>query len=219
MTEATSSVDEPVEPAGDEASVPTDTDGSVGQEPTSPPPEPDATASEAAAEDTEQTPDWVLLAADDIRSRGELLAELTEAEARRDEYLDGLQRARAEFDNFRKRTLREGAQQRTLGQADVVTRLLDVLDDFERTMEAIADADAGMVTGVGLVRDKLGKTLADVGLERIDQTDIAFDPTQHEAVQQRSADTPSGPTVVEVFRTGYRLGDRVLRPAMVVVEQ
>jgi len=168
----------------------------------------------------QEAPDWELLAADDIRSRGELLAELTEAEARRDEYLDGLQRARAEFANFRKRTLKEGALVRNHGQADIVARLLDVLDDFDRTMDAIDGADQGLVTGVGLVRDKLAKTLADVGLERIDQVGVVFDPNQHEAVQRRGADEPPGePTVAEIFRTGYRFGDRVLRPAMVIVEQ
>lgn len=168
----------------------------------------------------EEATDWELLASEDIRSRGELLAELSEAEARRDEYLDALQRARAEFDNFRKRTLREGAVQRLNGQADVMARLLDVLDDFDRTMDAIDGADDGLVTGVGLVRDKLAKTLADTGLERIDQVGVNFDPNQHEAVQQRPVDEPTGqPVVVEIFRPGYRLGDRVLRAAMVVVEQ
>lgn len=181
---------------------------------------------------TEEPTDWELLAAEDIRSRGELLAELSEAESRRDEYLDALQRARAEFDNFRKRTLREGAVQRLSGQADVMARLLDVLDDFDRTMDAIGreaaerrtsqdeGADEGLVTGVGLVRDKFAKTLADAGLERIDQVGVNFDPNQHEAVQQRPVDEPTGqPVVVEIFRPGYRLGDRVLRAAMVVVEQ
>ena len=181
--------------------------------------EPGIESEEQASEEAPE-PDWELLAADDIRSRGELLAELTEAEARRDEYLDDLQRARAEFANFRKRTLNEAAQQRTHGQADVLARLLEVLDDFDRTMEAIDGADDGLVTGVGLVRDKLTKTLADLGLERIDQAGVAFDPNLHEAVQQRSAEEPTGePAVAEIFRTGYRLGERVLRAAMVVVEQ
>ena len=182
--------------------------------------EPEPISQDDPTADDEAEPDWELLAADDIRSRGELLAELTEAEARRDEYLDDLQRARAEFANFRKRTLNEAAQQRTHGQADVVGRLLEVLDDFDRTMNALDGADDGLVTGVGLVRDKLTKTLADLGLERIDQAGVAFDPNLHEAVQRRSAEEPTGePAVAEIFRTGYRMGDRVLRPAMVVVEQ
>jgi molecular chaperone GrpE len=209
MTDAPTPVDRTVE---DIVDAPGPTDAPTDEAGAGPAPEEDAAP--------EAQEDWELLAADDVRSRAELLAELTEAEARRDEYLDALQRARAEFDNFRKRTLKEGAALRTHGQADVVSRLLDVLDDFDRTMEAIDGADEGLVTGIGLVRDKLYKTLADVGLERIDQVGIPFDPNTHEAVQRQSADPPIGePHVAEIFRPGYRLGDRVLRAAMVVVEQ
>lgn len=211
MTDVPTPVDRNVEDAVDAVDAPGPTDAAI-----------DADTGPALGQDAtpEAEEDWELLAADDVRSRAELLAELTEAEARRDEYLDALQRARAEFDNFRKRTLKEGAALRTHGQADVVSRLLDVLDDFDRTMEAIGGADESLVTGIGLVRDKLAKTLADVGLERIDEVGIPFDPNKHEAVQQRSADPPIGEQqVAEIFRPGYRLGDRVLRAAMVVVEQ
>jgi molecular chaperone GrpE len=157
----------------------------------------------------------------DPRSQDELLAELFEAESRRDEYLDDLRRARAEFENFRKRTMREGGLQRDAGKAELATSLLEVLDDLDRTLEAAdASADETLAKGVTLVADKLVRSLRAQGLEQVAETGVPFDPNVHEAVQQRSADEPRDePVVAEVLRPGYRIGDRVLRAAMVVVEQ
>ncbi|MBW3658155.1 MAG: nucleotide exchange factor GrpE [Actinobacteria bacterium] len=187
-------------------------------------PAPGADAADEASElqePEEEAVDWGVLAEQDPRSPGELLAELTEAEARRDEYLEDVRRARAEFENYRKRVLREGTAQRDQGRADVVARLLDVLDDFDRTLAAAGEnADDGFVKGVSLVREKLVGTLRDLGLTRIDEVGVPFDPNRHEAVQQVEAEEPvDGPTVAELFRPGYELGGRVLRPAMVVVQQ
>jgi molecular chaperone GrpE len=158
---------------------------------------------------------------EDPRSKEELLAELAEAESRRDEYLDDLRRARAEFENFRKRTLRESSTQREAGKADAVGGLLEVLDDLDRTVEAAeGTSDGSLGKGITLVAEKLVRSLQALGLERIDQTGVAFDPNVHEAVQQRPSEQSNDePVVAEVFRPGYRLGERVLRPAMVVVEQ
>lgn len=171
--------------------------------------------------ETDGQPDWDRLVADDPRSRAELLAELNEAESRRDEYLEDVRRARAEFENFRKRMMREGSSQRAAGKADLIARLLEVLDDFDRTVAAAeASEDAGLRKGVELVHGKLVGVLRDAGLARIDEPGVAFDPTMHEAVQQITAGEPGGdPTVHQVLRPGYRVGDRVLRAAMVVVEQ
>jgi molecular chaperone GrpE len=157
----------------------------------------------------------------DPRSQDELLAELFEAESRRDEYLDDLRRARAEFENFRKRTMREGGLQREAGKAEVATSLLEVLDDLDRTLEAAdASSDETLAKGVTLVADKLVRSLRAQGLEQVAETGVPFDPNVHEAVQQRSADEPRDePVVAEVLRPGYRIGERVLRAAMVVVEQ
>jgi molecular chaperone GrpE len=161
------------------------------------------------------------LATQDPRSKEELVAELAEAESRRDEYLDDLRRARAEFENFRKRTLRESSTQREAGKADAVSGLLEVLDDLDRTLEAAdGSSDESLGRGVALVAEKLVRSLQAIGLERIDQTGITFDPNVHEAVQQRPGEEARDePVVAEVFRPGYRLGERVLRAAMVVVEQ
>ncbi|GGI03331.1 nucleotide exchange factor GrpE [Egicoccus halophilus] len=159
--------------------------------------------------------------AEDPRSREELLAELTAAETARDDYLDDLRRARAEFENFRKRTTRESAAQRELGKGDVASALLEVLDDLDRTLQAAEQSsDDSLAKGVQLVADKLVHALRGLGLERLEATGVAFDPNQHEAVSQQPAAEPvDQPIVAQVFRPGYRLGERVLRPAMVVVEQ
>ena len=175
----------------------------------------------------------------DPRSRGELLAELEQVEAQRDEYLDDLRRAHADFENYRKRVARDGAVQRELGRADVVSALLDALDDLDRIVAAADALDApslgvdigAVAAGVRVVAEKAQRTLAGLGVERVDAVGVAFDPTVHDAVQQVAADSVAsdgtaepgavvdGPVVHEVLRAGYRLPDRVLRPAMVVVAQ
>lgn len=157
----------------------------------------------------------------DPRSHQELVAALADAERQRDEYLDDLRRARAEFENFRKRTMREGATQREAGRTDVTEGLLEVLDDLDRTLEAAGQSeDDSLAKGVELVADKLMRALQSSGLQRVDATGVVFDPTEHEAVQQLPADEPRDePIVAQVLRPGYRLGERVLRAAMVVVEQ
>lgn len=156
-------------------------------------------------------------AADEAVEEDPLMAALRE----RDEYLDALRRKQAEFENFRKRMMREGASQRITGHAEVAERMLDVLDDFDRTLAAAGeDVDPGFLKGVELVHDKLAGVLADFGLTRVDESDVTFDPNRHEAVQQVAADDGlEEPRVTQVLRPGYELGGRVLRAAMVVVEQ
>jgi len=145
---------------------------------------------------------------------------MTAALRERDEYLDALRRKQAEFENFRKRMMRDGASQRIAGHAEVAERMLDVLDDFDRTLDAAGDVDPGFLKGVELVHDKLARVLADFGLTRIDEAGIAFDPTRHEAVQQVEAtEERDEPVVTQVLRPGYELGGRTLRAAMVTVEQ
>lgn len=163
--------------------------------------------------------DLVAAAHADPRSRAELLSELLDAEARRDEYLDDLRRSHAELENFRKRVVRDSAVQRELGRIDVVSALFESLDDLDLTRQAASgSSDESLAKGVGLVADKLTNALGSVGLERIDATEVSFDPTIHEAVQQVPTDEPvDEPVVVQVLRPGYRLGERTLRAAMVVV--
>ncbi len=160
------------------------------------------------------------LADSDPRSKAELLAELLAAEAKRDEYLDDLRRSHADFENYRRRVMRDGAVQRAAGKAEVAAALLEVLDDLDRTLAAAEGSpDQDLQTGIRLVAAKLTDALRHLGLQRIDEVDVAFDPEVHEAVQQQPGDGIDGePRVVKVLRPGYRMDDRVLRAAMVAVQ-
>lgn len=165
------------------------------------------------------------LAASDPRSKAELLGALVQTEGERDEYLDDLRRSHADFENYRKRVMRESASQRDAGKAQVAEALLETLDDLDRTLEAAQGSqDASLAKGVELVAGKLVHALQGVGMQRIDATGVPFDPEVHEAVQQQPADESgdgpaAGPVVSQVLRPGYALGDRTLRAAMVVVTQ
>ena len=199
-------------------------DWSSGQQAQPMPAEHDTPAQEGAAGEQDESasgPAGQGEAAEDTRTREELLAALVEAEQQRDDYLDGVQRARAEFENYRRRTMREGASQREAGKAELAEGLLEVLDDLDRTLAAAeASEDEALARGVQLVAEKLVGALRASGLERIDATGVAFDPNLHEAVQQTEADEPRDePVVAQMLRPGYLLGERVLRAAMVVVEQ
>jgi molecular chaperone GrpE len=145
---------------------------------------------------------------------GDRLAALA---AERDEYLALAQRVQADFENYRKRAVRD--QERLVAHAHerLVRELLPVLDDLERALEAGArHEEAQLVDGVQLVERALRGGLAKVGLTEI-ETAGQFDPHVHEALlTQPSADTEPG-TVLEVVQRGYRLGDRVVRPARVIV--
>ncbi len=157
---------------------------------------------------------------DDGRSREDLLAALAEAETARDEYLDDLRRSQAEFANYRKRAMREGAEQREQGTAEVLAKLVDVVDDFELAVLASENAQdlESLRRGVEMVYGKLIDTLRSFGLERIGKEGVPFDPELHDAVQKEEGEgSDDEPTVVEVLRPGYAVGDRVLRAAMVKV--
>lgn len=149
--------------------------------------------------------------------------DLTRVSAERDEYLDQLQRTRADFDNYRKRVERERPMLAEAGVRDLVGELLPVLDNLERALEALVAAGdqgaQGIVAGVEMVKQQLGALLVGRGVEEIPAEGEAFDPTVHEAVQGvPSPEHPEG-TVVAVVERGYRMSDTVIRPARVVVSQ
>ena len=146
-------------------------------------------------------------------------ARLADAEAKRDEYLDLLQRTKADFENYRKRAARD--QERLVAHAHerLVRELLPVLDDLERTLEAAErHEEAALVDGVRLVERSLRKALEKEGLTEID-TEGPFDPHVHEAVLAKPADDAEQGAVLEVMQRGYRLGDKVVRPARVIVAE
>jgi molecular chaperone GrpE len=118
----------------------------------------------------------------------------------------------AEFENYRKRMMKQQAEIGERAVARLVEHLLPVLDNFER---AIAHGEGG--TGVELALKELKGILERSGLEEIPAQDVAFDPNVHEAVEHRESSDVLEPTVVDVYRAGYKLGPKVLRPAMVAV--
>ena len=181
----------------------------------------DAHADDAVGAPEDEEPDWDKLAADDGRSPGQLLEALATVEHDRDDYLDALQRSRAEFDNFRRRSAREAAGARQAGVGDLAKQLLDVIDDLDRTVTVAQDSsDEGLAAGIAAVQRKLVDVLVAAGVQRIDEADVPFDANRHEAVQQVPADEPvDEPEVAQVLRPGYLQGDRVLRAAMVTVRQ
>ncbi|HEX9888833.1 MAG TPA: nucleotide exchange factor GrpE [Nitriliruptorales bacterium] len=180
---------------------------------------------DAHAADAEQVDDVRASAevADDPRSREELLEALAVAEFERGEYLKDLQRLQAEFENFRKRTMREGVSQRAAGVVELTGKLLDVLDDFDLALMSVDKTNdvRSLHKGLELVYSKLISTLKGAGLERIDGELVPFDPERHEAVQQVEAeDGPhEHPIVIDVLRPGYEMQGRVIRAAMVKVAQ
>ena len=141
---------------------------------------------------------------------------LDEIEGERQEYLSDLQRVAAEFENFRKRALRDREAVVTRANERIARELLPVLDDLERACEAASQHDdATLGEGVSLVERSLRALLAKEGVEEID-TDGSFDPHLHEAMLSQSSDAAEG-AVIQVLQKGYRLGDVVLRPARVVI--
>ncbi|MBI5870594.1 MAG: nucleotide exchange factor GrpE [Actinobacteria bacterium] len=149
----------------------------------------------------------------------EITAELHEEVLReRDEYLDSLQRLKAEFENFRKRMQREGEQRAQRAQTEVIEELLPVLDNFERAMQAAAQHDEKLLTsGVELVYNQLRDLLTRRGLCEIESEGAQFDPNQHDAVMCQPSGEHEEGTVMQVLEKGYQLDDKVMRPAKVIV--
>jgi molecular chaperone GrpE len=139
--------------------------------------------------------------------------------AERDEYLALAQRVQADFENYRKRAIRD--QERLVAHAHerLVKELLPVIDDLERALQAAErHEEAALVDGVKLVHGALRKALEKEGLAEI-ETEGAFDPHVHEAVLTQPGNGKESGSVLEVLQRGYRLGDRVVRPARVIVAE
>jgi len=146
-------------------------------------------------------------------------ADLTDVTQQRDEYYDRLLRKTAEFDNYRKRTERERIQLSEAAAADLLTELLPLVDDMERALQADAGSDGGGAVrkGVELIHRQLLDILRKRGVKPVEALGADFDPHFHNAVSYEPAEGRRDGEVVEEFRRGYMLGDRLLRPAMVKV--
>jgi len=152
-----------------------------------------------------------------------LQKDLQEAQAKAAEYLDGWQRARAELANYKRRIEKEQAEVYQNAAGRIIRRYLDVLDDFDRAMKERAALNSGdldkWADGAALIYRKFQNVLEAEGVTRIEAEGKEFDPNFHEAVTQEPCDTHPTGHVIAVVRQGYKLGDKVIRPALVRVAQ
>ena len=151
----------------------------------------------------------------------EQLEELKERAAKADEHWERLLRTTADFDNFKKRAAREKSEAIKFANEGLIEKLIPVLDNFDMARSATqtsqADAVESLQTGINMIYQQLKRALADIGLEEVEADGKPFDPNFHEAVSQKeTAEVPEG-QVVQQLRKGYKLRDRLLRPASVVV--
>lgn len=143
--------------------------------------------------------------------------EIARLVAERDMYKDQLLRTRADFDNFRKRVLRDGEQARAGAAQGIVRDLLPVADNLERALSHADDASSALAGGVVMVLRQFMEVLSARGLEPIPAMGVAFDPNVHEALSYMPSGEYAAGMVMNEFERGYRLGSAVLRPSRVVV--
>lgn len=151
----------------------------------------------------------------DIEAEGDMQDVIEKLIAQRDEYLDQLQRSRAEFINFRKRNEAERMKLGEIITANTLAQFLPVIDDFDRAMTTVPDEEreGSWVSGITMIRKKLQGILERAGVSEVPGVNAPFDPAHHEAVASEPGS--SGEAVVEVYQKGYKIGDTLLRAAMV----
>ena len=204
-----------------------DTDTGDGAEP--PTPSPDAAADTEAPEadpagsaeggapaEAEESPVEGESAAADAEPAADELVAQAQAEAK--EWQDKFMRLHAEWDTYRRRTAEQREAEKARAAEKLVTNLLPVIDDFERTIDYAANnGEAGLQDGVKAVHSKLVNTLTSGGVEVIDPKGDAFDALEAQAVATVDDASVPDETVAEVYQKGYKMGAKVLRPAMVTV--
>ncbi len=155
----------------------------------------------------------------DVVDKAEDLESLRKRAAERDQYLDLLQRTRAEFENYQKRINKDRDQERRYFTSAILFDLLPVLDNLERASAAAKQAGekGPLAEGIGLVLSQFMEFLKRNGVVRIEAQDQPFDPHLHQAVMQQPAPDKPANSVLQVLEQGYLNQDRVLRPAKVVV--
>jgi molecular chaperone GrpE len=153
------------------------------------------------------------------QENGDLEAELRECQAKAGEYLDGWQRARAEFTNYKRRVERDQTQVYQNAVGSIVKRYLDILDDLELALKNRPKEGEGAAwaAGIELIARKLSTLLVNEGVKTMDTDGQQFDPNLHEALTQEENDEYESGQIIGVVKQGYTLGDRVLRPALVRV--
>jgi len=138
-----------------------------------------------------------------------------------DEFSDGWQRERAEFANYKKRMTRDLAAQKINFKVDIIKKYLAVKDDLDRALKNMPEnlKDESWIDGIELISQKLTTLLNGEGLETVPAEGIAFDPNIHEAISNEENEDVESGFIIEVVQQGYKLGDRVIRPALVRVSK
>ena len=149
----------------------------------------------------------------------ELKASLDEMEKKADEYLDGWQRSRAEFANYKKRILREHSDVHQSAKGEVIKLYLDIADDLKRALEGMPKSKEvqNWAAGIEIIYEKLMKRLEAEGVKPMKALGEEFDPNIHEALMKEENDEYESGQIIEVMQEGYWIGDKVLRPALVRV--
>jgi len=157
--------------------------------------------------------------AEEVEELVALRQELEEQKAKAAEYLDGWQRARAEFANYKKRTEKEQEDMIKSANGAFITRLLPVMDDFERAFQTLPLDLMGMtwLEGITLIQRKLQMLLAQEGVTVIETEGRLFDPTLHQAVTHEESEEHEEGQIIGEVQKGYKMGDKVLRPSLVRV--
>lgn len=144
---------------------------------------------------------------------------LEEMTAKAEEYLDGWQRSRAEFANYKKRILKENSEIHQVARGEVIKIFLDILDDLQRALEEKPTQGEGKswAEGIEIIVQKLSTRLEAEGVKPMNPLGEEFDPNIHEALMQEESDEYESGQIIEVMQEGYWIGDKVLRPALVRV--
>jgi len=177
----------------------------------------DAAETDSVNSETTATAEAPSNANDDLT--GGLEQELEQVKAQAQQYLEGWQRERAEFANYKRRIEQQQKDSYANATADVLKKVIPVIDDFDRAIANIPDdlASNAWVNGTMMIQRKLYKILDDSGVTTIDPQGEAFDPNRHEAVVMGDSDSVESGHVIEVMQKGYTQGDRLIRPALVKV--
>jgi molecular chaperone GrpE len=151
----------------------------------------------------------------------EQLEDLKALAAKADENWERLLRTTADFDNFKKRAAREKQDAIRYANESLLQKVIPVLDNFEMALAAAQNSSAdglkSLQDGVAMIHSQLKNALAEAGLEEVDATGKPFDPNWHEAVSQQESTEVAEGNVLQQLRKGYKLRDRLLRPATVIV--
>ena len=172
-------------------------------------------------EETRGAPDDTTIAEGTLGdgAQSEAQAEIEESYRERDQFRQMLQRVQADFTNYRRRSEEEREQQQKYANSRLVLRLLPVLDEFDLAIDhaSRSEADPSWLEGVKLIQRKLASLVESESVTKIEVEGKPFDPLEHEAMSYQESDTHQDGQILTVVRDGYKLHDRVIRPALVIL--